>query len=280
MTKLRDEPVSADDLQVFIASKADFAFEMLVLRRFEQLGFSCEHGGTYRDPVTEKTRQFDIRAWRQDAEAARLGIAAECKNIGANFPLLVHAVPRKSGEAFHELIVVDHRHSASHRIEHLAGNSSRYKPDVPVGKRLDQVGRSPSGELVGSDQDVFEKVSQSINSTFDLTDSVARDTASPRLYAIVPLLVVPDERLWQVDYSSDGQQQGPPRQVESATVFLDKVWSFRYLGGGFFKYRLSHYEITTLGGLKETLTLLWQPTDYTPGLFNPTARSRDIPFNW
>src|SRR5947207_747437 len=110
MTKLSNKVVTADDLQTFIDSKADFAFEMRVLRRFEQLGYSCAHGGTYRDPITKKTRQFDIRAWRADAEAARLGIAAECKNIGANFPLLVHAVPRKPGEAFHELIVVDHRH--------------------------------------------------------------------------------------------------------------------------------------------------------------------------
>lgn len=280
MTKLRNERISAEDLQAFVESKADFAFEMRVLRRFEQLGYSCAHGGTYRDPITKKTRQFDIRAWRADAEAARLGTAAECKYIGANFSLLVHAVPRKPGEGFHELIVVDHRHSAGHSIEHIAGNSSRYKSDVPVGKRLDQVGRNPAGELFGSDQDVFEKVSQSANSTFDLTDSVARDNAGPRLYAIVPLLVVPDERLWQVDYSSDGKQQGPPREVESTAVFLDKVWSFRYLGGGFFNYRLSHYEITTLGGLKETLTRLWQPTDYTPGFFSQTARNKDIPFNW
>src|SRR5581483_4352389 len=116
MAKLRDDPITADDLQAFIDSKADFAFEMRVLRRFEQLGYACEHGGTYRDPVTDKTRQFDIRAKRSDAQAARLAVSAECKNIGANFPLLVHAVPRRRNEAFHDLILADHRIDAAHRI--------------------------------------------------------------------------------------------------------------------------------------------------------------------
>lgn len=280
MTKLRDQLIGADDLQAFVDSKADFAFEMRVLRQFEKLGYSCEHGGTYRDPVTGKTRQFDIRARRADAEAARLGITAECKNVGGNFPLLVHAVPRKPSEAFHELIVVDHRRLSDHTIDHVMGVDSRYRPEVPVGKRLDQVGRTPSGDLVGNDQDVFEKVSQSINTTVDLIESAGRDGSSPRLYAIVPLLVVPDEHLWQVDYSSAGEQQGPPRMVDNATVFLDKKWPFSTLSGDSLSYRLSHYEIATLGGLKETLTRLWQPTEHTPGFFNQTARARNIPFNW
>ncbi len=280
MAKLRDDAVTADDLREFLDSKADFAFEMRVLRRFEQLGHTCEHGGTYRDPVTEKTRQFDIRALRADAEAARLLVAAECKNIGANFPLLVHAVPRKPDEAFHDLIVDDHRNVGDHVVVQVTGDRSRYKPGAPVGKRLDQVGRSPTGELVGGDQDVFEKVSQSINSTVDLLERIGRDNRSPRLYAIVPLLVVPDERLWQVDYSPAGEQQGPPRRVDTVTVFLGKEWPFRSFVGETRRYRLSHYEITTFGALKPTLRRLWAPTDDTPGLFNPTAQDLGIRFNW
>jgi len=280
VAKLRDDDVTASDLQEFIDSKADFAFEMRVLKRFEELGYTCEHGGTYRDPITDKIRQFDIRA-HQKARGAHLAVAAECKNIGDNFPLLVHAVPRKSTEAFHTLIVLDPKAlKGPVPVAKTVRAPSRYKPDGPVGKRMDQVGRTPGGDLVGGDQDVFEKVSQSVNSTFDRIQAAAGSGTSPMLHAVVPLLVVPDGRLWQVDYSPSGEQQGSPHVVEASTMFLDQAWQCEIMLGEVITFRLSHYELTTLGALQRTLTRLWQPTEDSPGLFHPTARELDIPFGW
>jgi len=63
-------------------------------------------------------------------------------------------------------------------------------------------------------------------------------------------------------------------------VFLNKEWTFVTSIGEQLTYRLSHYEITTFGALKHTLRRLWEPTDDSPGLFNPTATERGIPFNW
>ena len=40
----------------------DFGFEMTVLQRFIDERFCCDHSRTYRDPVANKIRQFDIRA--------------------------------------------------------------------------------------------------------------------------------------------------------------------------------------------------------------------------
>lgn len=62
MTKWKDDPITAEDMADFVGSDSDFAFEMQVLAKLTSLGFTCSHSGTYRDPVTKKIRQFDIRA--------------------------------------------------------------------------------------------------------------------------------------------------------------------------------------------------------------------------
>ena len=62
MPKLKNSPITAQDLADFVTTNSDFGFEMDVLARLRSEGFSCHHAGTYRDPVTDKIRQFDIRA--------------------------------------------------------------------------------------------------------------------------------------------------------------------------------------------------------------------------
>ena len=62
MAKLKDDPITAKDLADFATTSSDFGFEMQVLARLRAEGFSCSHSGTYRDPVTDKIRQFDVRA--------------------------------------------------------------------------------------------------------------------------------------------------------------------------------------------------------------------------
>jgi hypothetical protein len=68
-------PITQSDLQEFVENDSDFAFEMRVLVQLRALGFQCEHSGTYKDPITDKIRQFDIHAWRdhdgRDAGAGR-----------------------------------------------------------------------------------------------------------------------------------------------------------------------------------------------------------------
>lgn len=151
-------PITQSDLQKFVEDDSDFAFEMRVLEQLRALGFQCEHSGTYRDPVTDKIRQFDIRAWK-DHGTATLALAVECKNLRRSRPLLISAVPRTQGEAFHDLIVfvvVQAYRTVSARS--VAGGFSAYKAGDMVGKKTDQVGEDSPGNLVSDDQATFDKL--------------------------------------------------------------------------------------------------------------------------
>src|SRR5260370_2769827 len=54
--------LTAEDLRVYINSQDDFAFEREVFQNAKGLGLSAEHAGLYEDPITNKPRQFDVRA--------------------------------------------------------------------------------------------------------------------------------------------------------------------------------------------------------------------------
>ena len=88
MAKLKTSPIQKDDFIKFLNSHSDFSFELSVLKMMRQNGIECEHGGLYEDPVTGKSREFDIRAVHTIADY-RVRLAIECKNIRENFP--VHA---------------------------------------------------------------------------------------------------------------------------------------------------------------------------------------------
>src|SRR3989337_2844914 len=102
MPRLKDDPITAQDFVDFVNHDSDFAFEMRVLAQLRELGFECSHSGTYRDPVTEKFRQYDIRAVKHQNQST-LALAVECKNFRPNYPILLSAVPRTLPEAFHDL---------------------------------------------------------------------------------------------------------------------------------------------------------------------------------
>lgn len=249
MAKLQDKPINQADLTSFVESKADFAFEMRVLHALEDLKFACEHGGAYTDPLQDKVRQFDIRG-RWNWGYQHLFLAAECKNVGRNNPILVHSVPRKDSEAFHE--VLDYPEgSAQPQSVTVPHRATVYRAGTPVGKRIDQVGRPESkrDEFVGGDKDVFERITQSLASASDLVEEAVHGTNRPAVHAVVPVLVIPDGTLWQVDYSGSGEVVQFPRQVTNCAVFLDWEWKGPSRYGGFLTYRFSHLEIATIGSL-------------------------------
>src|SRR5581483_9086534 len=103
MAKLKAYPIIQADLIEFLNDQSDFAFEVQILHALINREFSCEHGGTYVDPATEKPREFDIRATKRFRKCfARL--AVECKNLCPNYPVLISCLPRRSEEAFHEVV--------------------------------------------------------------------------------------------------------------------------------------------------------------------------------
>src|SRR5689334_21335363 len=100
MAKLKNIRVGCAEFNEFLATTSHFAFELRCLERISQLGFRCQHAGSYQDRVTKKARQFDIRAYK---ESSKFGVrfAVECKNLSESFPLLIMNVPRAPEESFH-----------------------------------------------------------------------------------------------------------------------------------------------------------------------------------
>src|SRR4051812_27954800 len=104
MPKFNSDPIGTSDLLEYLDTSSDFGFELRCLDQLNTLGFTCDHGGSYRDRVTSKVRQFDIRARRKSGRF-RLQCAVECKNLVPSRPLLLMCVPRTPDESLHDLLL-------------------------------------------------------------------------------------------------------------------------------------------------------------------------------
>jgi hypothetical protein len=91
MSKLLTDPISQSDIEEYLKDYSDFSFELNVLNELQNLGLMCQHGGTYNDPLTGKSREFDIRAIYQ-YWPIKIHLSVECKNIRNNFPLVMHCL--------------------------------------------------------------------------------------------------------------------------------------------------------------------------------------------
>ena len=134
-------------------------------------------------------------------------------------------------------------------VRAVVGCDSAYRPGEIVGKKTDQVGRDTSGALVSNDEMTFEKLNQAVNSCQDLVREYMRKPSPPLVRAIVPFLILPPGRLWQVDYGADGKLEREPRMVTHATLFLNNTWSADLGVGINLSYRLSHIDLVTLDAL-------------------------------
>jgi len=260
MARLGTAAITTTDLTEFINTDSDFAFEMTVLRWLENNGFDCRHSGTYRDPVTGKLRQFDIRA-ETTSGTHTLALAVECKNLRPNSPLLISTVPRTDAEAFHSAILFHRGATNSFEVKHVEG-IGMYRSNRPVGKTTDQVGRDTNGQLTSNDEQTFDKISQAISGCKDLVEKFSHDVSEVRKRIIVPVLVVPEGMLWQVNYDAAGAITIPPTKVQHSNVFLDSSWEARSPYGDELTYRLSHLEIVTFDGLNDALTTWLSPRGF------------------
>jgi len=268
--KPANQAIKLEDLKEYLASDSDFGFEMSVLRELRAMHLKCEHSGHYEDPVTGKLREFDIRALYQSGPY-RVRFAIECKNLRDFAPLLVSTVQRDLDEAYHEFTLVvgppdDHRsYHAPARAQRIP-NSRLYPSNGQVVKSTSQIRRTESS-FASSDGDVYEKWGQALASATDLVHRSARDFGSgdddgndyPILSAVIPCLVVPNGRLWGVQYDMNGGQVGEPLQVG---------WAAQYVGKGYAldvqppkNLILSHLDIFTFDGLLKFIsTIIRDPT--------------------
>lgn len=135
-----------------------------------------------------------------------------------------------------------------------------YPVGEPVGKSCDQVGKRPDGEVVAYDNDVFDKLSQSLHSACELLASAHYACLRGDglvISAVIPMLVVPADRLWVVTYDSAGTLVAGPKRAKHVEYFADRSW---HVGGGTTErveyYSLSHIEICEMDYLEEFVTSL------------------------
>ncbi len=264
--KLKTDPIEQADLIEFLDEQSDFGFEIQVLKKLRRLGFECEHGGTYIDPATEKPRQFDIRAThRSDHYTTRL--AVECKNLRKNFPLLISCMPRSADESFHEVILAEDKNNQTHRSNigypqpaaktlRCGVENSIYKQGEFVGKSADQVGRSPDGEIISGDSEVYGKWSQAVASAQDLIGEpyLENELGEDGIF-VLPILVIPDGTLWVTHFDAKGERLGRPETCSRCPFYIGKSYEAGdNLTGGL--YRVSHLEFVTISGLQELSDLL------------------------
>lgn len=249
-------PLTQAELADYRASCSDFGLEMATLRVIRSLGFEAEHAAAYSDPVTNKLRAYDIRA-RWNAGPRWMRLAIECKSLSGASPLLVHATPRLASEAYHTVLV-------RYRIGGLVSYSplrrqTVYEERAPVGRQIDQPSKNDKGDFRSSDNATYEKWLQAVNGCVNLLrEMTATPIPSPQAWVIVPILVVPDATLWQVDYDEDGTVVTDVRQVEKTTLILRHAWTVPTTFGSV-PYDISHLELVTLPALRQRVKNLVEP---------------------
>ena len=239
--------LTAADLSEYLATADDFAFEREVYHVAHRLGFETEHAALYKDPVTGKPRQFDIRASFTSADN-KIALAIECKGLTPDYPLLVSCVPRAHSEAYHEVLESGERinyiadaYTKPTRFVRTTQVASDQHPCIypaghgqGVGKSMRQVKRETRGDrrgqMVGGD-DVFDKWTQALASLAEIIDDgaeelrrISQPPQSLHQIAFLPVLVVSDGALWVADYSSEGAIQREPFQVAELTYFLGRKY--------------------------------------------------------
>lgn len=263
MAKLKGKPILEADLLEYLSAYSDFSFELAVLKMLRDCELHCEHGGHYEDPVTAKSREFDIRA-RKTIGKYRVRMAIECKNIRENFPVLVSCIPRHEQESYHQIALVREPtessrfslidlHQSRATILSIRGQHSLYLPNELVGKSTVQVGRAVDNTISTNDAELFEKWGQCLSSASDLVENAywdggREDEEDHYFSAVLPFVVVPNGRLWMVSYDEQGSRVSDPIAANRCSCFIDKQYE---MGSGVANAHmsLSHVEIVTFDGM-------------------------------
>jgi hypothetical protein len=258
MSEEDDSGIDAEDISEYLASVDDFAFEREIYSLAKGLGLQSQHSALYTDPVSQKMREFDIRAWAS-LGVRKIALAIECKGLTVDYPLLVSCVPRDPQEAGHEYIYADRTVGAggSHtRVQPMRAARLPYYPyhaAQRVGKSMRQVRRDKKGQMVAGDE-VFDKWTQALASIGEMIeDGAALLSTAPthtKMIAFVPVLVVSDGTLWIANYSSRGDLQGAPFPYTDVTYYLGrKYWLKREQ----VNFGISHLHIISRSAIRDWL---------------------------
>lgn len=257
-TKYLDKPITQSDLEAFIGTQDDFALELYAYSLAYKHGYSATHAGSYTDRITGKTRQFDVRASKQCGEDLHVFLAIESKCLRTCYPLLISQIRRERTESYQDIMQSQGRKRVSAgeamlhgpRVLQISSGRSIYPPGAYVGKAVTQVGYTQNGSFVSGDSEVFDKWGQAIASLNDLIRSAAvlRDSEGYAKWSIcVPVLMVPDDTLWTVNYAVNGSLEGAPTKSDHGEFYIGD--SQTYVPNPDYLFRVSHLHVVTKSGL-------------------------------
>jgi len=290
LESMSEQKIGPDEIIKFLDDQSDFTLEMKVFSHTKSQRFQkVEHGGTYEDPATQLPRQFDIRAQAySDLGRNRcIKLAVECKALSEKFPLVIQRVPRLYNESYHEIYhahtedyfrEIDLRtgiHEPSGRIARRLRTQSEsmlYRSNEFVGKSSNQIGwKRNTNELIANDKEVYNKWAQAIASAHELIFECRKDRSlrnKIEVYNIIlPILVVPDNCLWIVDYDTEGTRIADPTTCEHTSIYIGKQHKGSGVSLGGWQYTLSHLEVMTLSGYKDFTKKIASNGDFWDDIF-------------
>ena len=151
-------------------------------------------------------------------------------NIRPNYPLVVSGRERRNEESYHYVcfkytnpkegkyysssaegpkIKYIPESKAGGCVETLDVTQSEYYPCHEfIGKSCTRVGRDASGNIIGNDSEIYDKWSQAVSSAYGLLEETLHEIEvsfeNTGLNVILPILIVPDKRLWIAEYDAEG----------------------------------------------------------------------------
>lgn len=262
--KYLNDPITKEDVESYIRNESDFGFELSVLDEIKKHDFIYKHSGSYEDPVLQKTREFDILA-KKSIHNNCLFLAVECKNFKRSFPLVIHCTQRTSEESYNEIIIPNNNQRfnindpfpPAATVLRLKHPSSIYKVNDRTGKSTEQIGKkenqgkdNSSINFTSNDSEIFDKISQAINSSY--SQIIEASHQPPGTHNLIfPVLVIPNETLWAVDYSVNVEHEWSVSSANHISYYIGKEWTTKEkVPAQRITYNLSHLEIVTIGYLE------------------------------
>ena len=261
-------PVTQEELNDWVKEESDFAFEQIIHQDLRKtFGSECQHNGSYADPHTGLMREFDIRASKTlKSEAKRamtIRLAVECKNIRCDSVVLLSCVPRSQKEAYHSVVKAADEQGSVVNFEYPR---SLYQPNQSVAKNCEQVTRQQNGNFSSNHEGAYGKWSQALNSTADLIHDSCRKykIGYSHFSAVIPIVVVPNGRLWYCDYDGSGNRSGDVQSIDRCSYYVGAEVPATFLRGR--SFRVSHIEFCTRIGLAKLVEKL--VTEFEDCLFD------------
>jgi hypothetical protein len=131
-----------------------------------------------------------------------------------------------------------------------------YQKGEMVGKSLAQVGRTPSQDITATDADVYEKWAQALGSANEQASSGSGGALGFSM--LLPIVVIPNDRLWFVDFDASGNRVTLPTMADRISYFVSEQYQRRFRGNEY-PYAVTHLEFVTQRGLNDLLLLLNSP---------------------